>query len=141
MKMFYFYIFVIIIINVCNGQIEQIEKKQKKEHNQIDLSFIQNKKMKYTIALKSCDSCIPIKNIGYKVILSLNNNQKDIVKKIEKRTWIKLLHDNDKDSAANLILYSINNREAFLLTTINSEEEWRKYLKEKDLEYWIKNLK
>jgi hypothetical protein len=138
MKMFYFYIFVIIIINVCNGQIE---KKQKKEHNQIDLSFIQNKKMKYTIVLKSCDSCIPIKNIGYRVILSLNNNQKDIIKKIEKRTWIKLLHDNDKDFAANLILYSINNRDAFLLTTINSEEEWRKYLKEKDLEYWIKNLK
>ncbi|MGN6266191.1 MAG: hypothetical protein ACTHM5_10990 [Ginsengibacter sp.] len=107
----------------------------------IDLSFIKNQKIKYSIVLMSCDTCVPIRNIGYRVIVELNKKHNSIVKKISKESWLKLLNNNCTDFAANLLLYSMYNKDALILSKNDSIESWRKYLKEDDLVYWSKHLK
>lgn len=89
----------------------------------------------------SCDTCVPIRNIGYRVIVELNKKHNSIVKKISKESWLKLLNNNCTDFAANLLLYSMYNKDALILSKNDSIESWRKYLKEDDLVYWSKHLK
>ena len=45
------------------------------------LSFIANSKIKYELVLVACDTCVPIRNIGYRVNLVMTAKQKAIIEK------------------------------------------------------------
>lgn len=101
------------------------------------LSFIKNNKLKYTIVIMSCDTCAPIKNIGYRVLIDLNEMQSKIIKDIDSETWLQLLYDDKRDYAANLILYYLHDKDAFYIARKNTKKLWDKSVqKNEDLEYW-----
>ena len=129
---------LLISINSCNGQ----NKKQKiKVNEKMDLSFINNKKLNYSIVLMACDTCVPIKNIGHRVIVTLTKSQNETIRKIDKATWQNLLTDKNSDFASNLILYSIYNKDAYILSKNDDLEEWKKYRKQEDYQFWETELK
>lgn len=123
----------LVISSTLSGQ-------SRNTHNSENLYFIKNGKIKYSVVLLSCDTCVPIRNIGYRVIVKLKNVESKMLKKISKKTWIKLLQNKNTDFATNLILYSVYSKDALLLTKNESIQEWRKYLKEEDIYYWANNL-
>ena len=129
---------LLLSISVCNGQNK---KHQRKDIKMKDLSFIDNKKLNYSIVLMACDTCVPIMDIGYRVVVDLTKKQKDTVNKIDNATWLKLLNESSKDFATNLILYSLYNKDAYTLLINNEEDEWRKYRKNQDLKFWTTELK
>lgn len=138
MKIFISVMVLLLSISSCNGQNK---KHQKKESSKMNLSFIDNKKLNYSIVLMTCDTCVPIKNIGYRVVVTLTKKEKEIINKIDKATWLKLLSDSNKDFATNLILYSIYNKDAFILSKNDEQGEWKKYRKDEDLKFWTTELK
>lgn len=119
-----------------NVQGQPIERK-----TTMDLTFINNKKIKYYIGLVACDTCAPIINIGYRVVVELSEKEQEIIKKINSKTWLKLLNNDSTDYAANLILYDIYDKDALILSMYDSKELWNKYLKKDDLEHWSNLLK
>lgn len=135
-----YYLFLIIFSFSIFGSKAQsnLVVKNKKVMN---LSFLTNKKIKYSIVLMSCDSCIPISNIGYRVIVELSKNEQVVIKHLTPGKWIELLTNSATDYYTNLILYSIYNKDAFILSQNDSKELWKKYLRKKDLEYWKQHLK
>ncbi|WP_300662064.1 hypothetical protein [Fluviicola sp.] len=103
------------------------------------LDFIQNKEINYNIVLMSCDTCAPITNIGYRVVVQLTDEQEKKIRKISAKKWAELLEGDSTDWASNLILHYINQKDAFHLKNYNSEKEWRKAFKQDDVEYWEKH--
>ena len=69
---------------------------------------------------------------------SLNNRKK--LKKVKINDWMVLLESKNTDWAANLYLYSLFKRDATQFEVVKTKEEWRNCCKEKDLEFWKKNL-
>ena len=102
--------------------------------------FINNNKIKYSIGNIACDTCVPIKSIGYRIFVSLNKKEQKIIKEIDKETWIYLLSNPKTDWAANLILYNLYNRDAFFLTKYNSRRLWLYILKKDDISFWKDTL-
>jgi hypothetical protein len=109
-------------------------------HNSEKIYSINNKKIKYSIVLMSCDTCVPIRNIGYRVIVKLKSSEIKTLKKLNKKTWMKLLQNKNSDFAANLLLYKIYSKDALLLSKNESIDEWREFLKKEDIDYWASNL-
>ena len=116
-----------------------------------DLNFINNKTLKYSIAVSQddfffdCDTIINddtllimyINQSLYRVLVCIHEKEDSIIKKIDYHTWMKLLHSKSNDFAANLILYSIYERHAKTLSVFNTVKRWRKSgLKNDDIEYW-----
>lgn len=91
--------------------------------------------------LVACDTCAPIHDIGYRVIISLSAKEDSIIKHISKRQWLSMLNDKKTDFAANLLLYRLYEREAIVLLHYNNAPEWRQAMKENDLHYWQQTLK
>ena len=89
----------------------------------------------------SCYTCVPISNICYRVVVSLREEEENIVKKINREEWIFLLQQNTSDWAANLILYGLYDKDAFILSRNNSKELWKQYLKLDDVKYWDRIIK
>ena len=110
------------------------------QNDSTKFSFINNERIKYSIVLMACNSCAPIKNIGDRVIINLSKEEKDVIKKMRYSDWKYLLNDNKSDWAANLILYSLYDKDAFLLSQYNKRQLWVEYLKNDDLKFWRKNL-
>jgi len=137
MKNYLLLILFSLTIFSCNAQ----GNKTTKNKTGMDLSFINNKKTKHSIVLMSCDTCAPIRNIGHRVVVELSKKEQEIIKKIKPDIWLQLLNDSTTDFSANLILYAIYSKDAFILYQNNSTELWNKYLKKKDLEYWNNQLK
>lgn len=106
-----------------------------------DVSFIDNRTIKYNIMLVACDTCAPIHDIGYRVIISLSAKEDSIIKHISKGQWLSMLNDKKTDFAANLLLYRLYEREAIVLLHYNNAPEWRQAMKENDLHYWQQTLK
>jgi hypothetical protein len=104
-------------------------------------SFIQNQKIKYNFALISCDTCVPISNIGWRVMVELNEKEEKIVKNLNRATWLKLLNNEETDWSANLMLYYIYNKDAILLMQNKDINVWKKYAKAEDLAHWSTILK
>ncbi len=121
----------------CNAQ----SNKTTKNKATMDLSFINNEKIKHSIVLMSCDTCAPIRNIGNRVVIELTKKEQEAVKKISKENWLKLLNSETSDFSANLILYSLYDKDAFILLRNDDKEQWRKYMKTEDLDYWKLHLK
>lgn len=121
----------------CNAQ----NKKPAENKQTMNLAFISNEKIKYSIVLMACDTCVPIRNIGYRVIVSLSKKEENIVKKITPDTWKALLNNNKSDWASNLILYNLHNKDAFRLSKHDDREVWFKHFKKEDLEFWDNQFK
>lgn len=103
--------------------------------------FINNRTIKYNILLVACDTCAPIHDIGYRVIISLSAKEDSIIKHISKRQWLSMLNDKKTDFAANLLLYQLYEREAIMFLQIKDAADWRLSLKDDDLYYWRRTLK
>lgn len=99
------------------------------------LDFIDNRNIKFSFVMMSCDTCVPIKNLGYRVKTKLSTKNINRAKNISTRIWLRLLADSTKDWAANLILYDLKEREAFVLSQYD-EKRWRKYAKYGDIKHW-----
>lgn len=132
MKIYLFLILFSFSISGCKAQIS----KTVKDKTPMDLSFITNQNLKYLIVLMSCDTCAPISNIGYRVVVKLKKKEQKSIKRIKPKTWMELLKNSSTDYSANLILYSIYKKDAFILFQNGSEKLWKKYLKKEDLNYW-----
>ena len=102
------------------------------------LSFITNNKIKYEIVLVACDTCVPIRNIGYRINLVMTARQKAIIEKINDETWLKLLENPSKDFAANIILYSLYKKDAIIFFEYKDVYDWKRARKQKDARYWKK---
>ena len=66
------------------------------------------------------DTCAPISNLGYRVMVELTDKEKGEAKKIHCKEWESLLNDVRRDWAANLILYYLYKKDAHLLARKNS---------------------
>jgi hypothetical protein len=80
-------------------------------------------------------------------VLLLTEEQDEIVRKLDKQTWLNLLNSPNSDFAANLILYDIYNKDGITLYVWDSDkgedsfcELWQKHLKDEDLDYWKEHL-
>ena len=122
---------------MCSTQ-NQINNKI---HNSINIDFIRNDKIKYSIVLASCDSCFPIMTKGYRIRTNLTEEQKEIVHSLTFKDWAYLLNDSKSDWAANLTLYEIFDKDAISLYSFNSRKKWIKYFKGEDLAFWEQKLK
>ena len=123
----------------CNKHKEIAPKLLPKAHAYVP--FINNRTIKYNILLVACDTCAPIHDIGYRVIISLSAKEDSIIKHISKGQWLSMLNDKKTDFAANLLLYRLYEREAIVLLHYNNAPEWRQAMKENDLHYWQQTLK
>jgi hypothetical protein len=124
-----------ILLNSCYAQKKV--NSEIKDCGKYDLTFINNKTIDYSIVMMSCDTCVPIRNIGYRVVINLKEKDMRIVGKLNRSCWIALLQNDKSDWAANLILYSLKNEDALLLSQ-SDVDDWKKNLKKNDLIYWAK---
>ena len=134
MKNYYLLLIFSLLCFGCYAQNNKLNKIEKP----MNLAFIKNEKFKYSIILMSCDTCVPISNIGYRVKVQLSKKEEETVRKITFDTWKELLNNHNSDWAANLILYSIYDKDAFLLSKNDKRDLWVKYLKKEDFLFWDK---
>ncbi|WP_311549663.1 hypothetical protein, partial [Prevotella nigrescens] len=80
-----------------------------------ELSFINNRRINFSIKKVACDTCFPIFDIGYRVRVKLTPKQDSIIVRMKRREWLSLLNDETTDYAANILLYYIYNRDAIVL--------------------------
>lgn len=106
-----------------------------------ELSFINNRRINFSIKKVACDRCFPIFDIGYRVSVKLTPKQDSIIVRMKRREWLSLLNDETTDYAANILLYYIYNRDAIVLLYNRSIKDWRDGMKEDDILYWEKRLK
>lgn len=136
MKSIILFVSVLFLFSGCNAQNPETTT----QGGSMKYSFINNNKIKYSIVLTSCDTCIPITNIGYRVKVQLTKKEEIFVRKISSSTWDTLLNNINSDWAANLILYHIYDKDALLLSRNNNKELWTKYLKNDDISFWRQKL-
>ena len=137
MKNYFLIAFLSLLVFDCYSQ----NPKPNGNKNTVDLAFISNENIKFETFLKSCVTCVPISNIGHRVRIHLSKEEEVKVRNITSETWKVLLNNSNSDWAANLILYSIYDKDAFLLSKYNNRELWSKNLKNEDLDFWNKKFK
>ena len=125
-------VFLVMGISSCCTQKTHC-KREKNITN--ELSFINNRRINFSIKKVACDTCFPIFDIGYRVRVKLTPKQDS------RRAWLSLLNDETTDYAANILLYYIYNRDAIVLLYNRSIREWRAAMKEDDILYWEQKLK
>ena len=130
--------FLIMATSSCCAQ-KTHSKREKIITN--ELSFINNKRVNFSIKKVACDTCFPIFDVGYRVSVKLTPKQDSIIVRMKRREWLSLLNDETTDYAANILLYYIYNRDAIVLLYNRSIREWRAAMKEDDILYWEKRLK
>jgi len=128
----------LLIILACASLFSSAQSQTKLSSD--DVSFIANNKIKYSIVLLSCDTCVPITNVGFRVRVILTNKEEKIVKQIDDRAWMLLLKNDKTDWAANLILYELCDRDAILFSQCKSRKRWIGFLKGQDMDFWKKHL-
>jgi len=84
----------------------------------------------------ACDTCAPIRNIGFRVVVEMSEQEMKIAQTIDGGTWLKLLLEKSSDFAANLILYQLFDKNAIPLLQIKNRELWVKYLRKEDISFW-----
>ena len=130
---------LILTVSSCNVQSKE---QQNNIDKPMDLSFIDNKSIEYGFVRRLDTTVAPfIHYPGLFVNVELTNEQYEIVRKFDKRTWLNLLNSPDSDFAANLILYSIYDKDIIIsYWEDNLCEVWKKYDKDEDLDYWEQYL-
>jgi hypothetical protein len=135
----YLLIFSLFSIVSCKAQLKQ--NGISLQDSNIDLSFINNDSISYTVTKVACDTCFPVIDVGYRVVVDCSPIEKQKLKNISKQMWLNMLNDPDKDYAANIWLYYFYEREAIVLFYHQKKSKWRKVMKEDDILFWRNNLK
>lgn len=101
--------------------------------------LLDNEKYKYVASrtmMRIVDTGIILPRTVIKGKLSLNQKRKLL--QLPKEAWLCLLKDSSTDWAANLFLYEIAGRDAFLNSGIVEDPiaYWRLCCRKEDIEYW-----
>lgn len=127
-KLFYFFI-VLLFTNTLPSQ------------NLDEFAWVNNKDIKYefvrtSLKLISLDTVVPSK-----VLVQVNIKDSSFlpIDSLDKQMLLNNLINENRDWATNLLLYSIYEKDAYLLKDID-RSEWTLYGKKEDLKYWIKFL-
>lgn len=137
---------VLFGIVLLYGCFNKYNNKLIENKNLEDFFFIDNNKINYTITRrKYCDTCFLTDNVHHLHLkISLTEEQRKNLNRIKYDTWIELLNDQNRDWAANLILYDLHNRSPELFMALkefkNPIKLWRKNDKISDIEYWKQNI-
>jgi hypothetical protein len=144
----------VCILEGCHAQTKKASlEKNKKENVNIakrcdnKINFIKNNSIAFYIGLTQDPPKIENGKIyagGWKYhvrVENLSNSEIERYKSFSLETWLKLLNDENTDWAANLILYDIYDRNAFMLAQNNNKNTWRKFMKQDDIKYWKQSLK
>lgn len=136
-KMFSIYIFTFFILTESC-----INKQLKSQKIPNSLHFIHNDYLKYVVTRVSDRDSVSglIYTRGTFVITRLSESQREIVKKIDKNTWLVLLNNPNTDWAANLVLYELHQRYAGRLVGLNRDKWLKNYGKEVDIDFWYQTL-
>lgn len=146
-------LFFSILLYRCSTNKNHVQKCSLEKIN-----FIQNsKKLEYTILMyqvidttviqeneNRCDTCPIISPFytAYRIDLELSKRQEKRIKLIDKTCWLKLLENDSSDWAANLVLYYMTKKNAFIFFAGDIKmERWKEYYKQEDVKYWKDNLK
>ena len=132
-------VILLLSISSCNAQRTNDENNKSKES--LNASFIKNEELKFSIKKVACDTCFPIRDIGYRVRVHLSSKQDSVIRNMSKVQWMLKLHDCDTDFAANILLYYLYDRDAFVLLYNSEIQDWRRAMKEDDIHYWEKVVK
>ena len=132
-------VILLLSISSCNAQRTNDENNKSKES--LNASFIKNEELKFSIKKVACDTCFPIRDIGYRVMVHLSSKQDSVIRNMSKVQWMLKLHDCDTDFAANILLYYLYDRDAFVLLYNSEIQDWRRAMKEDDIHYWEKVVK
>lgn len=132
-------VILLLSISSCNAQRTNDENNKSKES--LNASFIKNEELKFSIKKVACDTCFPIRDIGYRVRVYLSSKQDSVIRNMSKVQWMLKLHDCDTDFAANILLYYLYDRDAFVLLYNSEIQDWRRAMKEDDIHYWEKVVK
>ena len=114
-------VFLIMTMSSCCTQ-KTHSKREKDIIN--ELSFINNKRINFSIKKVACDTCFPIFDVGYRVSVKLTPKQKILIVRMKRGEWLSLLNDETTDYAANILLYYIYNRDAIVLLYNRSIKDW-----------------
>lgn len=109
-----------------------------------DLKYLNNQKIEFNLFFNNAVfSSVDTLETGFQIDVIGGAEALDILRKGSEviPSLIKLLNDKERDWAANLLLYDILNRNALLLVAIDTEEDWRSFQKDNDLNYWNNYLK
>src|SRR5574344_417424 len=132
-------VILLLSISSCNAQRTNDENNKSKES--LNASFIKNEELKFSIKKVACDTCFPIRDIGYRVRVHLSSKQDSVIRNMSKVQWMLKLHDCNTDFAANILLYYLYDRDAFVLLYNSEIQDWRRAMKEDDIHYWEKVVK
>ena len=130
---------LLLVTLSCNKHRETVAGASAKAPS--DVSFIDNRTIKYKIMKVACDTCVPIRNIGYRVRISLSAQEDSLIRHISKGQWFSMLSSKRTDFAANLLLYRLYERDALVLLYVKNASDWRLSMKADDLHYWQQTLK
>jgi hypothetical protein len=129
-----YFLILFSVLMVIRSAAQDREPSNNKEIKNI--AFIKNQKLKYSIVLMACDTCVPIRNLGFRVVVEMSEQEMKIAQTIDGGTWLKLLLEKSSDFAANLILYQLFDKNAIPLLQIKNRELWVKYLRKEDISFW-----
>ena len=130
---------LLLVTLSCNKHRETVAGASAKAPS--DVSFIDNRTIKYKIMKVACDTCVPIRDIGYRVRISLSAREDSLIRHISKGQWLSMLSSKQTDFAANLLLYRLYERDALVLLYVKNASDWRLSMKADDLHYWQQTLK
>ncbi len=138
--------FVLIVLTVrCTSSDKNEDSQDKviveKAQDMERLSgLINNETIDYQLVIKSCDTCVPISNIGYRIVVNLSEEKLEEIQNITPTEWLELLNNEKTDWAANLVLYYLNDKDALILSRHIDCAKWKKTLKKDDIDYWNKKV-
>ena len=135
---------LILIASSCNPQSKKLQNNIDKQMDTF-LFFIDNESIVYDFAILLNTTVAPFINYpGLYVRVELTDEQNEIIRKLDKQTWLNLLNSTYSDFAANLILYEIYEKDGTGLYVLdrndNCCELWKKHDKDEELDYWEKHL-
>ena len=102
---------------------------------------IDNDSIKFEIIMVSSNLlALPPSPRQYLVYIEFSDEQLRELASFKPNYWYKLLEDTKTDWATNLILYSLHQKDAFLIKE-NDQFEWRLLEKRSDIGYWKSYLR
>ena len=130
---------LLLVTLSCNKHREPVASTP--VQRQADVRFIDNRTLMYKIMKVACDTCAPIRDIGYRVRISLSAREDSLIRHISKGQWLSMLSSKQTDFATNLLLYRLYERDALVLLYVKNASNWRLSMKADDLHYWQQTLK
>ena len=107
-----------------NGQISWVNNGLKYDIGYVGINYIND-----TIIVPS----------KYIILIDLKDEQKSELNSLTVKDWIELLNDEKTDFMANLMLYSIFEKDAIYFLDL-SVEQWKEFFKREDIDYWSQYL-